>query len=119
MTMLQLEPPVPVITPRGKAMAHVLIDPGIEHDLQWVCFLDATGECWTVRNPDIRAQENLTMGRSEQPSRTMSQMITDAIRHAEKDGIRLGETKTSFDHPWHEVGGYSVSFVAHVTKKRP
>jgi len=29
MNLLQLNPPIPVITPKGKAMAHVLIDYGI------------------------------------------------------------------------------------------
>lgn len=61
--MLQLDPPLPVDTPKGKALAHVLIDPGVEHDLLWVCFQD-DGECWTWRNPEIRAQKNITMGRN-------------------------------------------------------
>ena len=59
----QLNPPLPVITPKGKALAHVVIDMGIEHDLQWICFQDATGECWTWSNPQIRAQINITLGR--------------------------------------------------------
>lgn len=61
--MLQLDPPLPVETPKGKALAHVMIDPGVEHDLLWVCFQD-DGECWTWRNPEIRAQKNITMGRN-------------------------------------------------------
>ncbi len=64
--MLQLDPPLPVDTPKGKALAHVLIDPGVEHDLLWVCFQD-NGECWTWRNPEIRAQSNITMGRTPKP----------------------------------------------------
>ena len=62
--MLRLDPPIPVIVPGDrKAMAHVLIDPGIDHDLQWVCFIDLDGCCWTFRNQDIRLQPNITMGR--------------------------------------------------------
>jgi len=61
--ILQLNPPIPVITTKGKALAHFLIDTGIENDIQWVCFIDATGEFWTVRNPNIRAQLNITHGR--------------------------------------------------------
>jgi len=60
--MLQLSPPLPVKTPKGKAFAHVLIDLGIEHNLLWVCFQD-NGECWTWANQDIRAQENITLRR--------------------------------------------------------
>ena len=61
--ILQLNPPIPVITLKGKGWAHVLIDYGPESDLMWVVFQDLTGECWTWRNPDIRAQENITLNR--------------------------------------------------------
>ena len=61
--ILQLNPPIPIVTPKGKGLAHFLIDEGIEHDLKWVCFLDRNGECWTYTNPEIRAQKNITHGR--------------------------------------------------------
>ena len=61
--MLQLNPPIPILTPKGKAMAHFLLDYGTEFDLIWVCFIDETGECWNYRNPEIRLQRNLTFGR--------------------------------------------------------
>lgn len=61
--IIQLTPPLPLITPKGPALAHVLIDEGIEYHLKWVCFLDRSGECWTFSNPEIRAQKNLTHGR--------------------------------------------------------
>jgi hypothetical protein len=63
--MLQLNPPIPVNTPKGKGWAHVLIDYSQEHDLLWVVFLDETGECWTLPNRDIRIQSNLSLGRRE------------------------------------------------------
>ena len=59
----QIHPPIPLKTPKGLALAHFLIDYGIEHDLYWVCFQDDTGECWTWGNRDIRAQVNVTIGR--------------------------------------------------------
>ena len=62
--MLQLDPPIPVVTPRGKALAQVLIDYGAEHDLIYVCFQD-DGEVWCWRNQDIRAQVNITYGREK------------------------------------------------------
>jgi hypothetical protein len=67
MTLLQLDPPLPVLTPKGSAWAHVLIDYGPEADLMRVCFQDAGGECWTWRNQDIRAQPNATLGRGAKP----------------------------------------------------
>ena len=60
---IQLNPPIPLWTPKGFAHAHVMIDLGIDHDLQWVCFIVATGECWTYLNKDIRMVDNATMGR--------------------------------------------------------
>ena len=60
--MLQLNPPLPVVTPEGKAIAHMVIDYGPEHDLLWVCFQD-NGQCWTWKNQDIRAEQNITFGR--------------------------------------------------------
>jgi hypothetical protein len=63
MSILQLDPPVPLRTPKGDAVAHFLIDYGAEFDLLWVCFQDDTGECWTWSNPHIRAGKNITMGR--------------------------------------------------------
>lgn len=62
--LTQLNPPLPVITPKGKAWAHILIDYGPEADLIWVCFLDETGQCWSYRNNEIRIQKNETLGRA-------------------------------------------------------
>lgn len=64
----QLNPALPLTTPKGKAWAHFVIDYGMESDLLWVCFQDETGECWTWSNRDIRMQPNATLGRPhEQP----------------------------------------------------
>ena len=62
--ILQLNPPLPLITPKGKAWAHLVIDGGPEADLIWVCFQDDTGQCWSWCNSDIRAQQNLTLRRT-------------------------------------------------------
>jgi hypothetical protein len=62
--IIQLNPPIPVETPKGSALCHLVIDYGIEHNIMWVCFQDKTGECWTWDNKDIRAQKNITAGRT-------------------------------------------------------
>lgn len=59
----QLNTPLPLITPKGKAWAHFVIDYGMESDLLWVCFQDDSGECWTWSNREIRIQSNATLGR--------------------------------------------------------
>lgn len=61
--LIRLDPPIPIRTPKGTGLAHFLIDDGAECDLKWVCFQDNTGECWTWKNRDIRADKNITQGR--------------------------------------------------------
>jgi hypothetical protein len=61
--ILQLNPPLPVFTPRGKALAHFVIDYGIEAHLCWVCALHSDGAIWTFQNPDVRMEFNQTIGR--------------------------------------------------------
>jgi hypothetical protein len=61
--IVQLNPPLPLNTPKGSALAHFLIDMGPEHNIQWVCFQDDTGQCWTWQNSDVRATSNVTMHR--------------------------------------------------------
>jgi hypothetical protein len=60
--MMQLNPPLPVDTPRGPAYAHMVIDYSQEHYVLFVCFLCETGECWVLPNRDVKLQQNLTMG---------------------------------------------------------
>lgn len=60
--MLQLNPALSVVTPKGKGIAHVMIDYGVEADLIWVVFQE-DGECWCWRNQDIKAEKNITYGR--------------------------------------------------------
>lgn len=64
MSATRIDPPLPVKTPKGNAYAHFLLDYGLENNLLWVCFQDETGECWTWQNSDIRAQKNITIGRT-------------------------------------------------------
>ncbi|HEY4089929.1 MAG TPA: hypothetical protein VGN46_00285 [Luteibacter sp.] len=61
--MLQLNPPLPLNTPKGEGFAHFLIDYGPESDLYWTVFITETGEIWTFSNKDVRASKNITLGR--------------------------------------------------------
>lgn len=60
--LVQLNPPIPLKTPKGQGVAHVLIDYGPDYDLLWVVFQDS-GECWTWSNQDIRSVTNITFNR--------------------------------------------------------
>lgn len=61
--LVQLNPPLPIETPKGSGLAHFVIDYGPETHLYWVVFMDADGACWTVSNPEIRMCANWTLGR--------------------------------------------------------
>ena len=89
MQILQLDPPIPLDTPRGPGIAHLVIDYGIEQNLMWTVFLDASGECWTFSNPEIRAQKNITLGRNldnpdpshpEEPTKTKPLDILGSVK---------------------------------------
>ena len=84
MTLTQLNPPIPLQTPRGPGLAHFVIDYGPESHLMWTVFLDASGECWTFQNPEIRAATNISLGR---PSVSP---IRPASRNAPKNGAHNG-----------------------------
>ena len=60
--LTQLQTPIPIQTPKGKAWAIAIIDYGPQWDLQWVTFIHETGECWTFKNSQIRQEENYTFG---------------------------------------------------------
>jgi hypothetical protein len=62
--MLQLNPPIPMNTPKGEGFAHILIDYGPESDLYWTVLITATGEIWTYANRYVRAAKNITLGRT-------------------------------------------------------
>lgn len=61
--MIQLNPPIPMNTPKGEGFAHVMLDYGPESDLYWVVLIAETGEIWTYANRYVRASKNITLGR--------------------------------------------------------
>lgn len=69
MMLLQLDPPIPLNTPKGGGFAHLVIDYGMESDLIWVVFLNETGECWSYRNSEVSLSPNITLGANRVPTR--------------------------------------------------
>jgi hypothetical protein len=94
--MLQLNPLLPILTPKGEGFAHFLIDYGPESDLYWTVFITATGEIWTFSNREVRASKNITLGRThvELPPPSLDENRRDEIRrhgaNGHADGPRLG-----------------------------
>lgn len=80
--MLQLNPPIPMNTPKGEGFAHVLLDYGPESDLYWIVLITETGEIWTYANKYVRASKNITLGRCNpstpmQPPSKASPTVSD------------------------------------------
>jgi hypothetical protein len=60
--MLQLNPTIPLETPNGPGLCHLVIDYGEEHNLLWVVADDATGEIWAWPNQKVRFPKNISFG---------------------------------------------------------
>lgn len=65
-SLLQLNPPIPLQTPKGEGLATLVIDYGPDYDLLWTVILtkgEHAGEIWTYPNPQVRGVQNVTLGR--------------------------------------------------------
>ena len=50
-------------TTKGRGDAILVIDYGIDYDLQWVVALKDGGQCWCVSNPNVRFVTNISFDR--------------------------------------------------------
>ncbi len=69
MHILQLNPPIPLETPKGSGLAWFLIDYGVEYDLMWTVAINETGEIWTYSNKLVRATKNISLERLSKHSK--------------------------------------------------
>jgi hypothetical protein len=76
--MLQLDPTIPMMTPKGPGYALFVVDYSQEHHLMWVVALDDGGEVWMFENPQIRVQSNFTLGR--RPDRAFGMRLGQAMQ---------------------------------------
>ena len=60
----QLNPSIPMETPKGRGLAIAVIDYSKEDDLLWVIIMDDTGEIWSVPNSKVRGFKNYSIGRT-------------------------------------------------------
>ena len=63
MTLVRIDPAIPLRTSRGKAYAHFIDDCGDEREAMWVCFCQ-DGQIWWVPNSQVRACVNFSLGRN-------------------------------------------------------
>jgi len=64
MALTQLNPSIPLRSPKASGEAIAVIDYSKEDDLLWVIVDDATGQIWTVPNAEVRAFRNYSIGRN-------------------------------------------------------
>jgi len=100
--LTQLQTPIPVQTPKGKAWAIAMIDYGPQWDLQWVTFIHATGECWTFRNQEIRQGQNYTHGL---PEPTPIQHKVAKMEEPKENGHKIKGTNPAIMRS--EINGFS------------
>jgi hypothetical protein len=107
--LLQLNPPIPLRTPKGPGQAHLVIDYGPEHDLVWVVIIDDpahAGEVWSYGNRLVRGLANVTLGRpAADPVQHIASMMMKLARSDEKAEQRrqVGEKEMLVLHQ-HEPG---------------
>ncbi len=65
--IVQLDPTIPLDSPRGPGYAHFLMDFGQEHFSLFGVFLDQTGQFWWFSQKEVTIQLNITMGRPDKP----------------------------------------------------
>jgi hypothetical protein len=70
-TLLRLDPPIWLTTPKGSGVAHVYADNGAESDSTWVVFHD-DGQIWEYPNSKVRAYKNTTLER-DNPEKPLPQ----------------------------------------------
>lgn len=63
--ILQLNPALPFVhIVKGNFLAHFIHDDGIESEIMFTGILEESGEIWTFTNKVLRAQKNITIGRT-------------------------------------------------------
>lgn len=60
--ILQLNPALPLDTPKGLGDAHLVIDYGSKSPILYVVFLRESGECWVFDNRVVKLEKNITGG---------------------------------------------------------
>jgi len=63
MVIYEPRQPLEVDTPKGRGRVWLVTDYGTETEKLFTVVLNESGEVWEFTNKDIRATQNLTMGR--------------------------------------------------------
>lgn len=66
--MPQLNPMIPLDTPKGEGFAFWRTDYSQEHDTLYTVIITATREIWEFPTPQVRGVKNISMGRTKEPT---------------------------------------------------
>lgn len=58
---IRLDPSIPMVCPKGRGRAIMMIDASEDHHIFWVIVLDDSGQIWTCANPEVRVQANWSL----------------------------------------------------------
>jgi hypothetical protein len=92
--LMQLNPPIPLSTPKGPGLAVLVIDYGPDHDLLWTVIIgkgEHAGEIWSYGNPQVRGVENVSLARTPDVAKALAPLAEPwaAIRFDVGDRVRV------------------------------
>lgn len=65
MTLLQLDPPIPLLTREGRKVTAIMaVDYGPEYETLLLCGFDDSRELWWLDHTELRLGNNISLGRS-------------------------------------------------------
>lgn len=97
---MQLDPMLPMTTPKGPGYAFILIDYSQEHDVVWGVADDATGEIWFWRNQCVRFRDNITMGRPRPATgvgEIVGPLMTETLAALSRRPLPVGDAALQHD----------------------
>lgn len=89
--MPQLNPMIPLDTPKGEGFAFWRTDYSQEHDTLYTVIITSTREIWEFPTPQVRGVKNFSMGRTKEPTRFERDSLRSNVRFVtwwNKDGAR-------------------------------
>ena len=81
MSITQLRPPLPLLTPLGEAWAHFIWSDGLETNVHFGVFQRETGENWWWPNHQVRLCPNIS---NEHPSTSPIQFVPGLDEHRKR-----------------------------------
>jgi hypothetical protein len=99
----QLDPMLPLDTPKGEGFAFWRTDYSQEHDTLYSVIITATREIWDFPQPMVRGVKNISMGRTGEstPFKKPDQTLYEAARNVDITSLHefIEERPKNYDAP--------------------